>query len=530
MKPPYCFLSLLIPGPKAPGNDIDVYLEPLVDELRELWYYGVDTYDASRRENFCMRAALLWTINDFPAYAYLSGWSTKGALACPSCNKETPSTRLKYGRKFSYMGARRFLSSNHKWRRNKRDFNGEVEKRSAPKALSGDDVLNQLSSLEDVTFGKTQKKQKYEKSKGIHNWRKKSIFFKLPYWKNNLIRHNLDVMHIEKNVCDNIIGTLLDIEGKAKDNLNARRDLKEMGIRKDLHATQKDGKWYYPRRCYSLSPDEKSKVCKFLKMVKVPDGYSSNVSRWVKLKDRKVYGMKSHDSHILLEQLLPLAIRGVVPNNVYDAITELSIFFRELCSKTLRVDVLDQLAAQIPITLSKLEKIFLPTFFDVMVHLVIHLPTYEAKVLWTVQNRWMYPMERLMGKWKCYVRNRNQPEGSIAEGYIVEESLIFCSRYLHCGAKGYNRMDKNYEGDHVESYSGLSIFEQKGCPLLRDTSKNLEEFERKQAHLYVLRNCEEVQPFLREYEQNNRDMNFDDWFSNRVSFYCYFEFNFFFLW
>ncbi|XP_060189063.1 uncharacterized protein LOC132618011 [Lycium barbarum] len=268
-----------------------------------------------------------------------------------------------------------------------------------------------------------------------------------------------------------------------------------MGIRKDLHATQKDGKWYYPAACYSLSPDEKSKVCKFLKMVKVPDGYSSNVSRWVKLKDRKVYGMKSHDSHILLEQLLPLAIRGVVPNNVFDAITELSIFFRELCSKTLRVDVLDQLAAQIPITLSKLEKIFLPTFFDVMVHLVIHLPT-EAKVAGPVQNRWMYPMERLMGKWKCYVRNRNQPEGSIAEGYIVEESLIFCSRYLHCGAKGYNRMDKNYEGDHVESYSGLSIFEQKDCPLLRDTSKNLEEFERKQAHLYVLRNCEEVQPFL----------------------------------
>ncbi|XP_049353828.1 uncharacterized protein LOC125818345 [Solanum verrucosum] len=52
MKKPYCFLSLLIPGPKAPGNDIDVYLEPLIDELRELWFYGVDTYDASRKENF----------------------------------------------------------------------------------------------------------------------------------------------------------------------------------------------------------------------------------------------------------------------------------------------------------------------------------------------------------------------------------------------------------------------------------------------------------------------------------------------
>ncbi|XP_015165497.1 uncharacterized protein [Solanum tuberosum] len=294
MKQPYCYLSLLIPGPKAPGNDIDVYLEPLIDELRELWYYGVDTFDASRKENFCMRAALLWTINDFPAYANLSGWSTKGALACPSCNKDTPSTRLKYGRKFSYMGARRFLASNHKWRSNKRDFNGEVERRPAPNILSGDDAVRQLLALGDMKF---------------------------------------------------------DIEGKTKDNFNARRNLKEMGIRRDLHPTYRDGRWYYPAACYSLSRDEKSKVCKFLKVVKVPNGYSSSISRWVKSEDRKINGLKSHDSHILLEQLLPLAIRGVVPSNVYDAITELSIFFKELCLKTLRVDVLDQLAAQIPITL-----------------------------------------------------------------------------------------------------------------------------------------------------------------------------------
>uniref|UniRef100_M1D484 TNP2-like transposon protein n=1 Tax=Solanum tuberosum TaxID=4113 RepID=M1D484_SOLTU len=443
-----------------------------------------------------MRAALLWTINDFPAYANLSRWSTKGALACPLCNKDTPSTRLRYGRKFSYMGARRFLSSNHTWWSNKRDFYGKVERRSAPEILSGKDVLNQLLTLEDMKFGKTPKKRKYKKSKGIHNWRNKSIFFKLPYWKNNLIRHNLDVMHIEKNVCDNIIGTLLDIEGKTKDNLNARHDLKEMGIRSELHPTQRDGRWCYPAACYSLSADEKSKVCKFLKMIKVPNGYSSNISRWVKSEDRKIYGLKSHDSHILLEQLLPLAIRGVVPNNVYDAITELSIFFRELCSKTLRVDVLDQLATQIPITLSKLEKIFLPAFFDVMVHLVIHLPR-EAKLGGPVQYRWMYPIERFLRTLKCYVRNRNQPEGSIIEGYIVEESIIFCSRYLPGNVKGYDRMDKNYEDDHIKTYSGLSVFERKGSPLLRDASRNLEELERKQAHLYVLRNCEEVQPFLR---------------------------------
>ncbi|XP_042950301.1 uncharacterized protein LOC122282416 [Carya illinoinensis] len=74
MKDPYLMMSLLIPGPKAPGNDIDVFLRPLIDELRELWEDGIQTYDAYKGEMFLLRAALLWTINDFPAYANLSGW------------------------------------------------------------------------------------------------------------------------------------------------------------------------------------------------------------------------------------------------------------------------------------------------------------------------------------------------------------------------------------------------------------------------------------------------------------------------
>ena len=76
MKSEYSILSLLIPGSRSPGNDIDIYLQPLIDELKLLWESGVETYDASRNETFQMRAALMWTISDFPAYAMLSGWST----------------------------------------------------------------------------------------------------------------------------------------------------------------------------------------------------------------------------------------------------------------------------------------------------------------------------------------------------------------------------------------------------------------------------------------------------------------------
>ena len=77
MKEPFLFLSLLIPGPRAPGNEIDVYLRPLIDELRELWEIGVETYDSVSKRNFRLHAMIMWTINDFPAYGNLAGWSTK---------------------------------------------------------------------------------------------------------------------------------------------------------------------------------------------------------------------------------------------------------------------------------------------------------------------------------------------------------------------------------------------------------------------------------------------------------------------
>ena len=112
-------LSLLIPGPKAPGNDIDGFLQPLIDELKELWDVGVRTFDASVGKSFQLHAALLWTINDFPAYANLSGWSTKGKLACPVCNHNTSWLSLKHGKKICYMGHRRFLCNDHRLQKSK---------------------------------------------------------------------------------------------------------------------------------------------------------------------------------------------------------------------------------------------------------------------------------------------------------------------------------------------------------------------------------------------------------------------------
>jgi len=237
----------------------------------------------------------------------------------------------------------------------------------------------------------TQKKRKRDAGRS-DNWKKKSIFFELPYWKSVLLRHNLDVMHIEKNISESVLGTLLDIEGKTKDTLKSRLDIQEMRIKKSLHPIKSGDKYILPPASYTMSKMEKIQFCNLIKEVKFPDAYSSNISRCV--KEARLLGLKSHDHHVLFQRIIPLIIKEILPKDAYDPLIELSLFFTDLCAKELHVEKLDQLDKSIRITISKLERVFLPTFFDVMIHLAIHLAN-EAKLAGPVQYRWMYYIERL---------------------------------------------------------------------------------------------------------------------------------------
>jgi hypothetical protein len=144
----------------------------------------------------------------------------------------TGSTWLTYRRKFNYTGHRRWLHTYHKWRQNARSFDCKQELGVTPVVSDGDEIIRQLQRLVCVNEDTERGKQKRTVNQG-HGaneevvWKKKSIFFTLLYWKNNLLRHNLDVMHIEKNVMDNILGTLLDMKEKTKDNHAARLDLRK---------------------------------------------------------------------------------------------------------------------------------------------------------------------------------------------------------------------------------------------------------------------------------------------------------------
>jgi hypothetical protein len=82
-------------------------------------------------------------------------------------------------------------------------FDGTIEHRLKAQELSANQLLQQLRDAEGLQFGQTSgAKKKY--ADVVLNWKKKSIFFELPYWSSLKLRHNFDVMHIEKNICESI--------------------------------------------------------------------------------------------------------------------------------------------------------------------------------------------------------------------------------------------------------------------------------------------------------------------------------------
>ncbi|XP_060965344.1 uncharacterized protein LOC133034304 [Cannabis sativa] len=348
---------------------MDVFLRPLVDELKELWNNGVPMRDSSTNSMFTMRAALLWTVNDFPARGSLSGWSGQGYKACPTRNEDTTSIRVI--RKTSYVGHKRFLPSNRVMRRDTQ-FDGKVARRPPPRRFTCEEILSQVNALEPQIpghhedFGGVKRRRVVETS----NWKeKKSIFYELEYWSTNILKHNIDVMHVKKNMCDSLLGTILDND-KSKDTTNARHDLKKMGIRKLL--------WIYE--------DENGRLMKL-----------------------------------------------------------------------------------------------------------------DAPYVLTREKR------------QLFLGNKARPEGSIAEGYVVDEEVTFCSMYFKGCETRFNHLDQNEDAPSVSRY--LSVFNSQSRPLTNRIIKPLNRISREKVE------CEHLEKIRHEYPNSNHDVlhrqTFRPWFHKK---------------
>ncbi len=497
MSKPYMFLAAVIPGPSNPTAGIDIYLQPLIDDLKRLWN-GVPTYDISQKRNFNMKGALMWTINDFPAYGMLSGWGTHGKLGCPICMMDTKSFWLEKGGKATWFDChRRFLPLDHPFRRSKVAFvKGVIETRPPPQYLTSEQVWDKVKDIPkvEVVGGVASKPRGYGQ---MHNWTKKSIFWDLPYWKHNLLRHNLDVMHVEKNVFENIFNTVMNVKGKTKDNDKARKDIGLYCKRNDLLLVETlNGRFLKPRANYTLSPDKAKSVCRWVKEVKMPDGYSSNLARCADVDHGRMRGMKSHDCHVFMQTLLPIAFSSL-PQHVLNPLIELSQFFKNLCSTTLREADLIKMENDIPLILCKLERIFPPALFDSMEHVVVHL-AHEARLGGPVQYRWMYPFERFMGDSKRSVKNKARVEGSICASYLHRETIQFCSHYFKDTLSSSNSRRNETETSRPRRTHplNLSIFNLPGRNSGQEKVIYPGDKALNSAHVHLLINCTEVQPYL----------------------------------
>lgn len=152
MKSEFQMLCLLIPGPRAPSKDIDVYLEPLVDELKQLWTEGVPTFDMDKKEHFTLRAMLLWGIHDLPAFGNLFGCVTHGYKACHVCAVETESERI--GNKIVYTKYRRFLKNGHLYKALKHGRYKNIEDKKPPTRLTGSTLQRDKGYLWTSIYGK----------------------------------------------------------------------------------------------------------------------------------------------------------------------------------------------------------------------------------------------------------------------------------------------------------------------------------------------------------------------------------------
>jgi hypothetical protein len=170
----YIMMSELIPGPQQPGNDIDTYFRPLVEDMMELWYNDrVQFWNEHKREYFGIKAILFVTVSDSPAARNLSGQSKKVGCGCPDCFRETNSLYLSESRKIVYMGHRRYIPMKHPFRSMKDKFNGNIEKRRPPPHLIGHEVYEMVKDV-NVVLGK---RKRTDKNTGKDDmWKKQSIF------------------------------------------------------------------------------------------------------------------------------------------------------------------------------------------------------------------------------------------------------------------------------------------------------------------------------------------------------------------
>jgi hypothetical protein len=187
---------MIISGTKYPGKNMSVYMGLLFDDLLAAGNgRGVRIYDAIAKKHFNMYVWFHTSLHDLPAHALFCGWCTHGKWPCLECRQSVTFSWLVKGDKYSCFDQhRQFLPLGHKFRSDTKRFRkGVVVDAPRPRLMTGIKYEAELRSLKPKPNGNG-----FEGFGETHQWTHIPCFWKLPYFKDLDLPHNIDVMHTEK--------------------------------------------------------------------------------------------------------------------------------------------------------------------------------------------------------------------------------------------------------------------------------------------------------------------------------------------
>jgi hypothetical protein len=249
-----------------------------------------------------------------------------------------------------------------------------------------------------------------------------------------------------------------------------------------------------PRASFCLKPQQRKEVMRWMKGLKLANGYAAGLRRSVNVMTGKPTGLRSHDYHIIIKRLLPIMFWGYLDEAVWMVLAELSYFYRKPCAKEIAVEMMEKLEKEILVLLCKMEKFFPPRGFNPMQHLLIHVP-YEAKVGGPIQYRWMYHIERALRYLKPMVGNRAKVQGCITEAFMLKDVACFSSVYF-AEEHNINAPTMRYNVDEEPPCSDLSIFALRGINVSSSMSYYSTLEERKTALLYMYANIDGMDKYF----------------------------------
>lgn len=216
-----------------------------------------------------------------------------------------------------------------------------------------------------------------------HGVKRVSIFYKLPYWAALPCQHSLDIMHCEKNICEALLKIILG----ESDTLAVKLDLQSRELRNLLWLEETysgSNKFRLPHAEYVLLANDKAIFLQILRALKIPSWYVSNIKQ--KVARGKLRGLKSHDYHVIMQQILHVCVRNITNQELACAIIKLSRVFQRVCEKFISKDSRNQLLEDVAETMVLLEKQLPPSAFNIMMHLPFHIVE-EVFICGPIHNR-----------------------------------------------------------------------------------------------------------------------------------------------